>query len=308
MKVLVTGGAGFIGSHIVDALVAKGHEILVVDDLSSGDRSQVNKQATLVVADIRSVEAQQSVRSFAPEVVVLAAAQMAVKKSMDDPRFDVDVNIVGQVNVLEALPKNAAKPPHVVFFSTGGAMYGAQKTFPADEKTPAEPESIYGTSKLAGELYMNFWRRIWGITLTIVRPGNVYGPRQNPHGEAGVVAIFAKKIIAGESPIINGDGSITRDYIYVKDVVAAVLASIENRAQGTFNIGTGRETSVLEIFNHIRELCGTSVKPVHGAHRPGDSLRVSIDPGLAKRTFGWAPEYSIAKGLAETVEWFKNNR
>lgn len=307
MKVLVTGGAGFIGSHIVDALITKQHEVVIIDDLSSGFRELANPHAKLVVADIRSVEAQQTVRQFAPEAVVLAAAQMAVRKSMEDPRFDAEVNVVGQVNILEALPKSSPKPPHVVFFSTGGAMYGEQKVFPVNEEHAA-PVSIYGTSKLAGELYVDFWKRVWGLTATILRPGNVYGPRQNPHGEAGVVAIFAKKLLAGEAPTIFGDGTITRDYVYVKDVVAAVMTSIEKKVEGTFNIGTSVETSVKEIFDHVAELCGSKITPQYGSYRPGDSLRVSIDPSKAKKVFGWVPQYGIAKGLAETVEWFKNNR
>lgn len=307
MRVLVTGGAGFIGSHLVDRFVALDHDVLALDDLSSGLRENVNPEARLAVADIRTPSATELIRSFAPHVVVHHAAQMDVRKSVVDPAFDADVNLVGLLRVMEAA-RTGGSLEHVLFASSGGAMYGEQDVFPAPETHPVRPESPYGLAKAVSEQYLDWYRRMYGITSTSLRYGNVYGPRQNPHGEAGVVAIFCGRILDGKPVMIVGDGKQTRDYVYVEDVVDANVRAFTSRPQGGFNIGTGRETDVLTLAAALVHASGREVQVEHGPPRPGEQRRSVIDPAAFGRATGWAATVDIQDGLARTFHWFAERR
>jgi UDP-glucose 4-epimerase len=304
-KVVVTGGAGFIGSHIVDKLVARKHEVHIIDDLSSGSRDNVahHPQVKLHVVDIRSNEARESVEKLAPDFVVHAAAQVSVRVSMDQPALDTDLNVTGLVNILAAL-KNQ-KGAHVVFLSSGGAIYGEQVAFPAKEDHPIKPESVYGLSKRVGEEYLEFWSRTWGVTSTALRLSNVYGPRQNPHGEAGVVAIFCEKLLAGKSITINGSGEQTRDFVFVEDVAEAVGRAVETRVAGEFNIGTAKETSVTALAEQLRALTAPSAEIIYAEAKPGEQMRSCIDNSAAKAKFSWSPKVDFEQGLKQTVSWYQ---
>jgi len=307
-KIIVTGGAGFIGSHIVDHLIAAGHTVEVIDDLSSGRRENLPATVPLHVLDIRSDAARDVIATVRPDVVVHAAAQMSVRLSMEDPTFDTAVNVSGLVNILDALRRRlsaAETPPFCVFLSTGGAIYGEQESFPATEDHRIMPASVYGLSKRVGELYLDFWERELGLPFAALRLGNVYGPRQNPHGEAGVVAIFNQKLLRGEIPTINGSGEQTRDFVYVGDVARAVTAVVAGRVSGTFNIGTGRETSVNELYTVICRAVGLNPTPKRVPAKAGEQLRSVIDASHAARTFGWRPEVSLDCGLEATTKWFR---
>jgi UDP-glucose 4-epimerase len=304
MKVLVTGGAGFIGSHVCDALLGKGHAVVALDDLSTGQKQNVPKGARLVVLDIRSAEAAQLIAGEKFDAVVHLAAQMDVRKSVDSPAFDADVNVVGTLNLLEAARKAGVKK--VVFSSTGGAVYGEQDVFPATEAHPHRPVSPYGCSKAACELYLNYYRVQYGLAFVALRYANVYGPRQSPHGEAGVVAIFSQKLLRGASCTIYGDGGQTRDFVYVGDVARANLLALESSQSGeAFNIGTGVETDVNALYRHLAEAAGSTTPAVHAAGKPGEQRRSVIDPGKAGRVLGWKPEVALAQGLRQTLEWFR---
>jgi UDP-glucose 4-epimerase len=267
-KVVVTGGAGFIGSHIVDALLSGGHSVEVIDDLSSGSESNLAKGVKLHRLDIRSDETRALLVKLQPDMVVHAAAQISVRISMDNPVFDAQVNVVGIVNLLHAF--QGRKLPHFVFLSTGGAIYGEQDVFPATESHPIRPTSVYGLAKRVGELYLDLWGRQNQLTWTALRLANVYGPRQNPHGEAGVVAIFSQKLLRKEQPMINGEGKQTRDFVYVGDVAAAVKAVCDKKITGTYNIGTGRETNVNELYEMIRSSVGVSMPAKHAEAKAGE--------------------------------------
>lgn len=303
-KVIVTGGAGFIGSHITDLLINAGHEVFVIDDLSSGSLENLNKKAGFHKLDIRSEECRQLITQIAPDYLVHTAAQMSVRNSMTDPAFDTSVNVYGIINILQAFQNS--KLPHFVFLSTGGAIYGEQESYPASEEHKKEPSSVYGLAKYVSELYLDLWCREFGLKYSALRLGNVYGPRQNPHGEAGVVAIFYRKLLNGEIPMINGSGEQTRDFVYVKDVARAVFTALEQKAEGTFNIGTARETSVNELYRIISDTSGVvNIKPEYGPAKAGEQLRSCIAIDKALKVFSWAPEYDINSGLKETAEWFK---
>lgn len=302
-KIVVTGGAGFIGSHIVEAFLKGGHQITVIDDLSSGSRDNLFPGVEFLELDIRSEKTREALAKISPDVVVHTAAQMSVRKSMEDPTFDAQVNVVGLVNILQAF--ELKKLPFFVFLSTGGAIYGEQETFPAREDHPLKPASIYGLAKHVGEEYLEFWHREFGLSYAALRLGNVYGPRQSPHGEAGVVAIFNKKLIAGDVPVINGTGEQTRDYVYVKDVARAVESVSTRSVTGTYNIGTGRETSVNTLYQMIIKGLGSSVQPAYGAAKAGEQMRSSIDASAALKAFGWKPEVSLEVGCQETSDWFR---
>lgn len=307
---LVTGGAGFIGSHIVDALLAQGDEVLAIDNLSTGSRSNlsgaIGAGAELVEGDIRDAAfVREQHESFRPDAVIHLAAQVDVRKAVGDPALDAEINVVGTVSVLEAARRAGGAP--VVFASTGGVIYGegSSRTLPFPETAELRPETAYGTSKLSGEAYLELYRRLHDQQSVVLRLGNVYGPRQDPHGEAGVVAIFCGRLLAGEAPRIFGDGEQTRDYVYVADVVAAALAATAKLAAGTpltgpYNIGTGVETSVLDLAGHLGRISGTTISPEHAAPRMGEISRVSIDPAAAGQDLGWRPRFELAEGLAET--------
>lgn len=308
-KAIVTGGAGFIGSHITDLLLENGYDVSVIDDLSSGNKKNLSPQAKLYVEDIRSEISRKIILDTKPDVFVHCAAQMSVRVSMDDPIMDTSINVGGIVNLLQGLRKfkENGGNPLFIFLSTGGAIYGEQDSFPADEKHKTSPESVYGLAKKVGEQYLDLWKRQFGLKFAALRLGNVYGPRQSPHGEAGVVAIFAKKLLNGDKPVINGKGTQTRDFVYVKDVANAVLQVALNQVEGIFNIGTGKESSVNEIERLLSKSAGKEELPIYADAKIGEQMRSCISPELAKKTFNWAPKVNLQDGIPETFNWFKEN-
>lgn len=303
MRTLVTGGAGFIGSHLVDALVAGGHDVTVVDDLSRGRREQVNAAAKLVEQDIVDPGLGAVVTEAAPEVVFHEAAQIDVRASVRDPVADAGANVVGTVNLLSACV--AAGVRRVVFASTGGAIYGDTDVIPTPETQRCAPESPYGTAKLCAEAYGATFQRIRGLEFVALRYANVYGPRQDPHGEAGVVAIFVTRMLRGEPCVINGDGAQTRDYVYVDDVVAANLCATTVAAPAVFNVGTATETDVNELHARLRALLGSGGGAEHGPGKPGEQRRSCLDIRSAAEAMRWRPAVGIDAGLARTIEFFR---
>lgn len=317
MKILVTGGAGFIGSHIVDALLLEGHAVAVIDDLSSGSRDNLPATVPLHIVDIVDAAAvADAITAEKPDAVCHQAAQMSVSRSVREPRFDAQVNCIGLINVLDAAVHAGCR--RVVFASSGGVLYG-DVTTPAPEATPANPVSPYGITKWVGERYLGFYAAEHGLTAVALRYSNVYGPRQNPHGEAGVVAIFSKKLLAGEPATINGDGRYIRDYVYGTDVARAnVLALLDPARRCTpgaltsLNIGTGIGTDVVELEALIRQAVATTERargerlplPLHGPARPGDLRSNLVDATLAGRVLGWKPTVPLADGIALTADWF----
>lgn len=303
MKVLVTGGAGFIGSHVADACIAAGHAVVVADDLSSGRRENVPAAAVFHRVDVRDAAAIERLMSTErPNVLIHHAAQMDVRRSVADPAFDAQVNVVGLLNLMEQGCRNGLE--RVVFASTGGAIYGEQDCFPAPESHPTRPLSPYGVAKLASEHYLYFYSQQYGVSYVALRYANVYGPRQNPHGEAGVVAIFIEKMLRGEAPVINGDGLQTRDYVFVGDIVRANVAALTADYCGALNLGTGVETDVNTIFREIVRVGGFGVAEQHGPAKPGEQRRSVIDAGAAARVLGWRPEVDLGEGLRRTLEFF----
>jgi UDP-glucose 4-epimerase len=304
MRALVTGGAGFIGSNVVDGLLAEGHEVTVVDNLSTGRRHNLedaeSKGAKLVEADIRDgdvlVEIFQEAR---PEVVFHLAAQIDVRKSAADPAFDARVNVEGTINVLQAA--RSAKARRVVNTSTGGAIYGEAQQIPAPESHPNAPEAPYGQSKFAAEGYCELFRRLFGLSTVSLRYGNVYGPRQDPLGEAGVIAIFCGRVRSGERPTVFGDGLQTRDYVHVHDVVAANLAAADSDVTGPVNIGTGLETSVLDIVEALAPHAKGDFSADHHPERPGEVRHIAIDASRAHAELGWEARVPLAEGLEQTL-------
>jgi UDP-glucose 4-epimerase len=302
MRILLTGGAGFIGSHVADHLLERGHEVAVVDNLSTGKRGNVPDGAKFYETDVRN-GCTRVFEEFAPEALCHEAAQMDVRRSVREPDFDAEVNVLGTVRLLENCTRHGVGK--VVFASTGGAVYGEQEAFPATEDHPQYPVSPYGVSKLAGERYLHFYHVQYGLPYAALRYANVYGPRQDPHGEAGVVAIFCGKMAAGKPSTINGTGEQTRDYVYVDDVARAnVLALEEDPPPGAYNIGTGIETSVNRLYELLQHIFGKDLPPRNGLGKPGEQLRSCVDPSRAGRVFGWRPEVSLADGLRETLRFF----
>jgi UDP-glucose 4-epimerase len=308
MRCLVTGGAGFIGSNLVDALLARGDAVTVVDDLSTGRRSNLEpgleNGAELVEADIRDGEAlTRLAQEKHPEAIFHLAAQIDVRKSLADPFFDAGVNVGGTANVLEAA--RACEARRVVSISTGGAIYGEGQgqQLPLPEDAPIAPLSAYGQSKFAAEGYVSLYERLYGLSGVSLRLGNVYGPRQDPLGEAGVIAIFCGLLKEGGRPTVFGDGTQTRDYIYVGDVVSAALAAGDSEAPGAINVGTGKETDVLELIEALKRLSGNeSFEPEFAPARTGEVQRITIDAGRAERELGWRAEMDLDEGLRVTLE------
>jgi UDP-glucose 4-epimerase len=306
MRALVTGGAGFIGSNLVDALLARGDEVTVVDDLSTGKEANLDDAraagAVLQVLDIRDASAlSDAVSAASPETIFHLAAQIDVRKSIADPAWDATINVVGTVNVLEAAHRNGVA--RVVNSSTGGAIYGEAERIPSPETETALPEAAYGQSKLAAEGYLGLYARLFGLSSVTLRYGNVYGPRQDPLGEAGVIAIFCGCLADGRPPTIFGDGAQTRDYVYVADVVAANLAAAASEASGPINIGTGRETSVLELVEILGELGGAAdFQAQFAPARLGELPRSCLDIDRAKALLGWQPVLGVREGLRRTLE------
>jgi UDP-glucose 4-epimerase len=303
MRILVTGGAGFIGSHIVDTYINAGHDVTVVDDLSTGKRQNLNPKAHFVQADIQDPTVRQLIVRDKIEVLNHHAAQMDVRRSVADPMFDARVNILGMLNLLEGAREAGVKK--IIFSSSGGTVYGEQETFPATEEHPTHPICPYGVSKRTGEHYLYFYNVEYRIPYIALRYANIYGPRQDPHGEAGVVAIFALKLLAGEQPVVNGDGKQTRDYVFVGDVARANLAALQANYTGPINIGTAIETDVNQLFGHLRHLTGSTAPETHGPAKPGEQRRSVLAWSRAQQLLGWQPEMKIEEGLRRTVEYFR---
>jgi UDP-glucose 4-epimerase len=302
VRVLVTGGAGFIGSHVAGLLLAEGHEVAVADDLSRGSRANVPEGAAFYEADVRT-GCGDVMRGFGPEAVCHLAAQVDVRRSVAEPDHDADVNILGTVRLLENCVRYGVG--RFVFASTGGAIYGEQRVFPAPEDHPEYPLSPYGVSKLAAERYLRFYESAYDLPYVALRYANVYGPRQDPHGEAGVVAIFASRLAAGERCTINGTGEQTRDYVYAGDVARANLLALASGApSGAYNVGTGIETSVNELYGTMAKLSERDLPAEHGPAKPGEQLRSSVDPAKAARLLGWHPEVGLREGLEKTLGFF----
>lgn len=308
---MVTGGAGFIGSHLVDALVERGDEVAVLDDLSSGRRSNLEGAlaagARLIEADAADADAvAQAFQDQRPEIVFHLAAQIDVRRSVADPTFDLGVNVGGTINLLEQA--RTGEVESFLFASTGGAIYGegAGRELPLDESAECRPDAPYGQSKLAAEGYLSLYSRLYGLPTTSLRLGNVYGPRQDPQGEAGVVAIFSGAMLGRGTPRVFGDGVQTRDYVYVGDVVAAFLAAADDGVSGQFNVGTGLETSVLELGERIARLCETAFEPEMAPARAGEVQRIAIDSSRAEGELGWSPGSDLEGGLRLTVDSFRD--
>ena len=303
MKVLVTGGAGFIGSHLVDRLVQEGHEVIIVDNLVTGKRRNINRATRFYKLDIQSWRLERVFRNERPNVVMHLAAQMDVRKSVEDPMFDAQVNILGTLNVLQQAVKHGVRK--VVFSSSGGAIYGEQEIYPAPESHVTRPLSPYGLSKLCGEQYLSYYQRSSGLQVVSLRYANVYGPRQDPEGEAGVVAIFIQKMLNNEQAVINGNGRQTRDFVFVEDVVEANLAVMGQETQGTYNVGTGVETSVNDLFRILIKHTGSTCKEVHGPAKKGEQARSVIDNTRMRHELSWEPKADLSEGLKKTVEYFR---
>jgi UDP-glucose 4-epimerase len=302
--ICVTGGAGFIGSHLADAFVERGDRVLILDDLSGGRRENVPAGAELHVLDIRSPAAAALLREAGVNVLVHHAAQMDVRRSVENPAFDAEVNILGSLNLLEAARLGGVK--QVLFASTGGAIYGEQDEFPADEDHPARPVSPYGVSKLSFERYLFYYHVAYGLDAACLRYANVYGERQNPHGEAGVVAIFLNRLLARQAPTINGAGLQTRDYVHVSDVVRANLLAMGKPGFRIYNVGTGIETSVVDLYRELARAVGSALEAVHGPAKPGEQQRSVIDSRRIRSELGWPEPLSLRDGIARTAAWFRS--
>jgi UDP-glucose 4-epimerase len=305
MKILVTGAAGFIASQIADAFIEEGHQVVILDDLSTGYEKNINPKAKFVKATICDKSLEKLFESEKFDVVNHHAAQMDVRRSVKDPEFDATTNILGTINLLQNCVKFGVKK--FMFASTGGAVYGEQDYFPADEKHNQQPKSPYGISKLAVEKYLYFYHSEHKLNYTILRYANIYGPRQNPFGEAGVVAIFSTKLLKGEQPIINGHGKQTRDYVFVGDVVKANLLGLKDEVSDVYNIGTGIETDVNQLFHFINNITRANKEEKHGPTAAGEQLRSVITSDKLFNKFGWRPSTKLEDGLKVTVEFFKNN-
>jgi len=304
MKIVVTGGAGFIGSHIADAFVGAGHDVAVIDNLSSGDRAQVPAAARFHEADIRSDDAVRAIEAERPDVLCHHAAQMNVRRSIEDPAYDAEVNVLGTLRLLDAAQKAGTKT--VLFASSGGTVYGDVEKFPISEAESTVPVCPYGVSKLTGEHYLEYYHRIFGVRYVALRYANIYGPRQNPHGEAGVVSIFSRALLGGSGARIFGDGLQTRDYVFVGDVVRANLAALDSDWCGAVNIGTGTETNVVDLHTRLRRLTGRDLAPEHGPAVEGEVRRSVLDCSRAAKVLGWKPSVTLDEGLAATVDFFRS--
>ncbi len=301
--VLVTGGAGFIGSHLVKAYLDRGDRVVIVDDLSTGKRENLDSRADFREMSITNPRLDEVFREVRPALVNHHAAQASVRRSVEDPAEDARINIIGSLKLLEVARRRGVKK--VLFASTGGAIYGEQDYFPADEKHPKRPVSPYGAAKSAVETYLGYYHVQYGLEYTALRYANVYGPRQDPHGEAGVVAIFSGRLIGGQAPVINGDGGQTRDYVYVGDVVAANLAAGDSDFIGAVNIGTGIETSVTELSERMIEVVGSNVEPEFAPAKAGEQRRSVLDASMATDVLGWRPATALPDGLRETIDFFR---
>lgn len=299
---LITGGAGFIGSHIADLLAEKGHHLIIIDNLSTGKRANIHPKAKLYEADIQDASISNIFKKEKPDFVFHLAAQIDARASVDDPILDSKVNILGAINILENSAKNNVKK---VIFPSSCTVYGEANTIPTPETSPTNPLSPYGINKLAIEKYLQYYKTVKGLNYITLRLGNVYGPRQNSRGEAGVIAIFIDKLLHGERPMIFGDGKQTRDYTYVEDVAQAFIMAQEKKICGEFNISTGKETNVNEILEKITQKMKKNITPVYCPSKPGDEQQRCLDWRKAKKELGWSPKYDLDEGIKETINWFQ---
>ncbi len=303
MKIAVTGGAGFIGSHIVDEYIKLGHEIVVIDNLSTGKKENINPVAQFVEMDINDKSLINLFKEEKFDLINHHAAQVDVRTSVRDPFYDANTNVLGSLNVYEACRIAGIKK--IIFASSGGTVYGEQTSHPAPEDHPLNPCSPYGITKLINEKYLFYYKELHGIEYVALRYGNVYGPRQNPHGEAGVVAIFLERMFTGKQPVINGDGKNTRDYIYVSDIVRTNVHALETKANGVYNVGTAAEIDVNTVFRILKEQIGSDCPEEHGPSKTGEQRRSVISYKRLHEEFGWEPEFEFEKGLIPTVDFFR---
>ncbi|MHB1697973.1 MAG: NAD-dependent epimerase/dehydratase family protein [bacterium] len=309
MKILVTGGAGFIGSHVADELIARGNDVVIIDNLSTGFEYNVNPKAKLIKADITDFKKVEKIFSEElPEIIYHFAAQIDVRKSVSDPLFDAQTNIMGTLNLIKVSNDNKIKK--FIFSSTGGAIYGDTDARPTPENHPEWPLSPYGIAKLATDKFLNYYSEIFGLKYVSLRYANVYGPRQNPYGEAGVVAIFLNRMLQGEQPVINGDGNQTRDYVYVEDIVEANILAFENLDKtGIYNVGTSVEISVNDLFKEINKNFDNKYKEVHGQAKLGEQKTSCLSYEKINKDMGFIPKTNFSEGIKKTYEWFLlNNR
>lgn len=306
MRIVVTGGAGFIASQISDAYAALGHEVLVIDDLSSGARKNLNPKARFLEADIRGEQAARAIEAFKPEVLNLHAAQIDVRKSVADVRLDADTNIGGTLNMVEAARRGGALQ-RVVYAASGGSMYGDSQVLPTPETEPPAGVSPYAVSKFSGELYLSCFKAMYGLHYVALRYANVYGPRQNLHGEAGVVAIFAERLLRGEPCTIYGDGGQTRDFVFVGDVVDANVKALTTTFCGGVNIATSTETDVNRVYALLAKNLGVETPVKYGPERLGEQRRSVLSNAKAEQVLGWVPKIDVERGMAQTIAWYRNS-
>jgi len=304
MKILVTGGAGFIGSAIVDRLISQGHDVVIIDNLSTGKEKNIHKAAKFYKLDIQDTKVEDVFKDEQIDIVNHHAAQIDMRKSVSDPIFDTQVNILGSINLLEICIKYNVKK--FIFASSGGTVYGEQNFYPATENQPTQPICPYGINKLTIEYYLHYYHTLYNLKYVVLRYANIYGPRQDPFGEAGVVAIFINKLLTSQQPIINGDGEQTRDYTYIDDVVEANILAMNSDTTGIFNVATGIETSVNKLFSIILDIMKVDVKEVHGRAKEGEVARSCLDWTRAKEILGWQPKTKFEDGIRQTVEYFKS--
>jgi len=305
MKILVTGGAGFIGSNVADGFIAQGHRVVVADNLSSGYARNVPEKAVFYQLDIVDAGLEEAFRKERPEVVVHHAAQIDVRKSVEDPMYDARVNVIGSLNVIQQCLRHGVKK--IIYASTGGAVYGEPEYLPADERHPIRPLCQYGVTKHTVEHYLYLYRHHYGLDYTVLRYPNVYGPRQDPLGEAGVVAIFTEALMHGRRPTIYGDGSHTRDYVFVGDIVAANILALQRGSGMILNLGWGQEISVNQIFATLKKDLSSDVEPIYGAERLGEIHRICLDSGRAREVLGWRPEVDLEQGIGRTVQYYRQH-
>jgi UDP-glucose 4-epimerase len=306
LRILITGGAGFIGSHLVDTLTQEGHQVSVVDDLSSGHRNQVSSLARFYDISITNPELSTVMQQERPQVVIHHAAQLDVRFSVSNPEKDAQINVLGSLNLLETSIK--CNVERFIFASSGGAMYGEPRQFPCSEENPIEPLSPYGAAKATVETYLHYYRQVHGLKSFALRYANVYGPRQDPHGEAGIIAIFTLAFLEGRTPIIFGDGEQVRDFVYVDDVVAANVACLTSNKPGSYNIGTGEGTSVNKIAATLQELTKSPLQPNYSEAKLGEVYRIALNANYAERNLNWTPRVKLTEGLMHTVEYFKSHQ
>jgi len=303
MKTLITGGAGFIGSNLADELIKQGHRVVVLDNLSTGNKKNINPKAKFYKADICSKSVYKIFKKEKPEIVFHFAAQIDVRKSAKNPIKDAEINILGSLNIFENCRKNNIKK--IIFASTGGAIYGEAEAIPTPEKYKEFPLSPYGIGKLTTEKYLNYYHKVFGLPLVALRFANVYGPRQNSKGEAGVVAIFCDKMMSNEQVVINGDGNQTRDFVFIDDVAKAAILAMESDKSGVFNIGTGKETNIKNIFRKIKELLKSDCQEIYDTKKAGEQQRSCLDYSKASKELNWQPKFDLNEGLEKTINWFK---